>query len=50
MSEMKNGRKKHIVSGKVEEVKRTQRSIGRSVSGGSSFLNAVRRFFKGGKK
>lgn len=51
MSENRSGRKKHIVEGTVEEIKKTERSIGQSVGQrGNSFMKAIRRLLKGGVK
>jgi len=45
--EKKNGRKKHIVQGTVSEIKKTERSIGRSVGGRKSAFESVKEFLKG---
>ena len=49
MSEKRSGRKKHIVEGTVEEIKKTERSIDQSVGGRENgFMKAIRRLLKGG--
>ena len=46
MSENRSGRKRHVVEGTVNEVKKTERAIGRRVGEKSSAMTSFRRFLK----